>query len=107
MMKFTKLVYVLALGILLAGAASGCRKRPGFMTNIPAGATPKIEDNSNANAITPTPPPETNGYALTDPDLRKNWPRNAEIFKAYTVHFDFDSSSVKAAEKSKVAAVAD
>jgi peptidoglycan-associated lipoprotein len=108
MMKLTKLVYVLALGILLVGAASGCRKRPGYVTNIPPGSTPKIEDNANANIITPTQPAETNGgFVLPDPDARKNWARNAEIFKAYTVHFDFDSSSVKSAEKSKVAAVAD
>src|SRR5215471_4099753 len=107
MMKLIKLVYVLALGLLLASAASGCRKRPGYITNIPPGSTPKIEDNENANAITPNQAPETNGYVLTDPELRKNWARNAEIFKAYTVHFDFDSSAVKGAEKSKVTAVAD
>ena len=33
--------------------------------------------------------------------------QDAEIFKAYTVYFDFDSSVLKASEKPKVASVAD
>jgi len=106
-MKLSKFAYVLLLGLILASAASGCRKRPGYMTNIPAGKTPNIADNENAQPLAPNPPVETNGFAMTDPNVRQNWPRNSEVFKAYTVHFEFDSSSVKAAEKSKVAAVAD
>jgi peptidoglycan-associated lipoprotein len=46
-------------------------------------------------------------HPLPDPNERKDWPRDREVFKAYTAHFDFDSSVVKAADKPNVAAVAD
>src|SRR5260370_22509307 len=106
-MKLTTVAYGLVVGLTLAGAASGCRKRPGYITNIPPGTTPNIADNTNTTPLQPTQPIETNGFVQTDPNVRQNWPRNAEIFKAYTVHFDFDSSAVKSAEKSKEASVAD
>lgn len=47
------------------------------------------------------------GVPLNSPDAHRDWPEDAGIFQAYTVHFDYDSSSVKASEKSNVAAVAD
>jgi len=107
-MKLTTVASLLIAGLILAGAGSGCRKRPGYVTNIPPGTTPNIADITNTTPLQPTQPVETNGgFALTDPSVRQNWPRNSQVFKAYTVHFDFDSSAVKASEKSKVAAVAD
>lgn len=106
-MKLTTVAYALVLGVTLAVVASGCRKRPGYVTNIPPGTTPNIADNTNAAPLPPNQQGETNGFAQTDPSVRQNWPRNAEVFKAYTVHFDFDSSAVKSSEKSKVAAVAE
>ena len=36
-----------------------------------------------------------------------DWLKDAEALKAQTVHFDYDSSTVKASEKSKLSAVAD
>ena len=108
-MKLTKLGYVLLLGLMFAGVASGCRKRPGYVTDIPPGKTPEIGDVTNAAPITPTQPVDaTNGgFAMTDPSVREHWVRNREVFQAYTVHFDFDSSSVKSAEKPKLTAVAE
>jgi len=44
---------------------------------------------------------------VSDPNLRKDWPRDKEIFKADTVHFDYDSSVIKPADQPKVAAVAE
>jgi peptidoglycan-associated lipoprotein len=38
--------------------------------------------------------------------LHNGWIESAEVFKAFTVHFDFDSSAVKGAEKANVEAVA-
>src|SRR5204863_3527763 len=37
----------------------------------------------------------------------QGWIEHPDVFKSDTVYFDFDSSSVKPGEKSKVAAVAD
>jgi peptidoglycan-associated lipoprotein len=47
------------------------------------------------------------GFTVPNPDVRKDWPRDYEIFKGDTVHFDFDRSTVKDGEKSKVSHVAD
>jgi peptidoglycan-associated lipoprotein len=38
---------------------------------------------------------------------REGWTRNAEQLASATVYFDYDSSALKAAERAKVAAVAD
>ena len=109
-MKLTNFTKLLVLGLVLTVAASGCKKRPGQITPLPgAGRTgvpeannaPPLGDNSGLKAET------TGGFSLTDPNLRKDWPRDREIFKSDTVHFDFDSSVVKAGDKPKVSAVAD
>jgi peptidoglycan-associated lipoprotein len=44
---------------------------------------------------------------MSNPDIRKDWPRDRSVFKAYTVHFEYDSSAVKPGEKAHVKAVAD
>jgi len=49
----------------------------------------------------------TEGMPIADPNLRKDWPRDREMFKSDTAHFDLDSAVVKSADKPKVAAVAD
>ena len=48
-----------------------------------------------------------NSLAITDPNLRKDWPRDRTIFEADTVHFDYDSTVIKDSEKTKLSAVAD
>src|SRR5262245_42452822 len=109
-MKLTDFTKLTILALILTLAAPACRKRPGQITPLPghtgsnvpeATAAPPITDNSGLKAET------TGGFAQNDPNMRKNWPRDREIFKSDTVHFDFDSSAVKSTEKSKVSAVAD
>ena len=109
-MKLTKLTYLMALGVILTIATPGCRKSPGYVTNIPQGKT------ENPNDLPPGPPVgDTLGTNTTnvpdhpqaDPSLRQNWPRDAKFFAAETAHFDYDSSVVKSADKPKVAKVAE
>jgi peptidoglycan-associated lipoprotein len=109
-MKLTDFTKPTVLGLILTLAVPACRKHPGQITPLPghtgsnvpeASAAPPITDNSGVRAET------TGGFAQTDPNARKNWPRDREIFKSHTVHFDFDSSAVKAQEKQKVSVVAD
>jgi peptidoglycan-associated lipoprotein len=50
-------------------------------------------------------PDQTGGHPLGPG--HPGWPQDRTILKADTVYFDFDSSVIKASEKSKVAAVAD
>jgi peptidoglycan-associated lipoprotein len=109
-MKLTDFTKLMVLGLILTLGASGCRKHPGQITPLPgrtgnsvpeATTAPPLADTGGLKAET------TGGFPPPDPNIRKNWPRDREIFKSDTVHFDYDSSSVKGQEKSKVSAVAD
>jgi peptidoglycan-associated lipoprotein len=109
-MKLTDFAKLLVLGLVLTVAASGCRKKPGQITPLPGSRAGNVPDASNAPALANTTGPDTTGvtgFPSNSPDIRKDWPRDHEIFKSDTVHFDFDSSVVKAGEKTKVSAVAD
>ena len=130
-MKLSRFANLLVIGLVVTVAASGCKKKPYNVTPLPnAGAktggpggitgpgpnqplnsgTPLNPGNPATGETTPpvnttaTKPIEGIPQSFTD---RSQWPRNEEIFKSDTVHFDFDSSVVKAAEKSKVQAVGD
>jgi len=48
----------------------------------------------------------TVGQRRNSGDLHKGWLPNADIFKAYTAHFDFDSTAIKPADKPHLEAVA-
>jgi peptidoglycan-associated lipoprotein len=109
-MKLTKLTALLVAGLVATFAVSGCRKTPNNVRTI-YGARTGIQDlqptNALENATNVVGNPPTEPPPMADQTIRKDWPRNRDIFKPYTVHFDFDSSAVKAAEKPKAAAVAD
>src|ERR1041385_627067 len=110
-MKLSQFAKLLLVTITLSIFALGCHKRPSNVTDLPGYkpqpvgdpfATKPIDTNDLAGINS------TNGPTpMSNPDLRKDWPRDHEIFKAYTVHFDYDSSVVKSGEKSHVKAVAD
>jgi peptidoglycan-associated lipoprotein len=107
----------MGLGLVLAVTAVGCKsthygKTPlpenaggrgasGSGTDIPPGAPLKPEEGASGATTSDV------AHPFADPNLRKDWPRDAEMFKANTIHFDYDSSVIKAADKPKVAAVAD
>jgi peptidoglycan-associated lipoprotein len=109
-MKLTKFSSLMAVALMLgAGCAhktppvtdlgkSGGGKTgsgPGSgLTAENSGATGSTNDN-----ITSTGIPAGPGH--------EGWTKDPDMFKADTVHFDYDSSVVRADEKSKVAAVAD
>ena len=99
----------MALGLALSFVASGCR--PENLKRIP-GTRPYAQD---VNPLPPFPAPvvpfDANStnitmIALPDEPGHTNWTPNVEIFKDYSVHFAYDSSMVKAADKSKIAFVA-
>lgn len=109
-MKLTNFTKFLLLGLVLTVAAPGCRKRPGHITQLPGRTGSNVPEPGPAQPIADTgglKAQDTGGFAQIGPDARKNWPRDREIFKSDTAHFDFDSSVVKAADKPKVSAVAD
>jgi peptidoglycan-associated lipoprotein len=109
-MKLNDFTKLLALGLILTVAATtGCRKRPGTITPLPGRTGSNVPEATPATPLSGEglKPDSTGGFVQTDPNARKDWPRDREIFKSDTVYFDFDSSAVKSGEKSKISAVAD
>jgi outer membrane protein OmpA-like peptidoglycan-associated protein len=110
-MKVTKFSNLLGLGLVLTVAVTGCKTQHYGVTKLPENGTAGGNNGgiSTAPTIDPNEKPlgTDNPTPIVDPNLRKDWPRDKEIFKADTVHFDYDSAVIKAADKSKVAAVAD
>jgi peptidoglycan-associated lipoprotein len=104
-MKFAKLLLPI---LCLSLAVLGCRKHPQGTTVLNKGPEGIAGTDIDHGGILPTNPPPAplEGTPLPPSDKYKDWPENAEIFKADTVHFAFDSSVVKADEKPKAADVA-
>jgi peptidoglycan-associated lipoprotein len=108
-MKLSAFTKFLVLGLIVTVASSGCRKKPGQITPLPGSRSGNVPEANSAPPLANTPAPDAGvtGFPQTDPNARKDWPRDREMFKSDIVHFEFDSSVVKAGEKSKVSAVAD
>ncbi|HLH52527.1 MAG TPA: OmpA family protein [Verrucomicrobiae bacterium] len=111
-MKLTAINKLLVLALILSVAGTGCRKRPGSITRLPGHVGNNVPEPPPGQALPDNNNPllkndNPGGFAQTDPGVRSNWPRDHEIFKQDIVHFDFDSSTVKPSEISKVSAVAD
>jgi len=99
----------LALGLILSVGAVGCKKTPVGETRIPDYKKNQVTDAPPGKPFDPAAQPngEPTPFPMSDPDKRKDWIRNAEVFQHDTVHFDYDSTVIKASEKPKVAEVAD
>jgi len=114
-MKLNKFTNLLVIGLVLCVAASGCKsKKPVGVTDLPAPRVGKVPDAGPGAPIKPdqgttaVPGPSVPEGTPSNPaNLHDGWIKDAEALKAQTVHFDFDSSVIKASEKPKVAAVAD
>ena len=126
-MKLNKFTNLLVIGLVLCMAASGCRKKPVNVTQLPGtGAkTGAVGEPGAGTQIEATPPVSTEsgpggvgtglgtgGGTGIRPGIPQGpghpgWPENAEILKTDTVYFDYDSSVIKTVEKPKVGAVAD
>jgi peptidoglycan-associated lipoprotein len=118
-MKLTKLANLLVIALVLTVAASACRKKPVGVTPLPnpyAGNKVKEPGPGLPGGMSTTPetgvpsmpvaPPEATGGTPLGAG-HPGWAEDAQVLKADTVHFDFDSAVIKASEKPKVAAVAD
>ncbi|MCX6912743.1 MAG: OmpA family protein, partial [Verrucomicrobia bacterium] len=122
-MKLNKFTSLLVIGLIASVAATGCRKKPVGVTDLPGSRTGTkvvttpvvaVPDMPPGNPIKPVENPaaiptsdNTNGTPSNPADLHKGWIEDAVALKAETVYFDFDSSVIKASEKPKAAAVAD
>jgi len=112
-MKTNKALQSLGLGLVLTIGVVGCKHKPAGLTHLPNGSTVGNPDGSvdPANKITDG----SDGGLKSDnipggvaqERTHNGWDKNAEMFKADTVHFDYDSTVIKSGDKSKVAHVAD
>ena len=112
-MKLNKFVNLLVIGLVLCVAASGCKKKPTPLTNLPGQYAGKPGDMPPGTPVKPGDQPDSKpgnepfGTPSNPAELHANWIQDAITLKPQTVHFDFDSSVLKTSEKPKVAAVAD
>src|SRR6185437_12144012 len=108
-MKAIRFTTLIALGAALSFVTAGCH--PENMKKIP-GQTMTTPEVPTMPAIQPSPlPADTNVVSsmipLSEFPGHSNWVEHADVLQADTVHFAFDSSVIRSADKSKVAAVAD
>src|SRR5438445_5502350 len=113
-MKLSNVTKLSVLGLIVTVSAIGCKHSPPGVTLLPnhgAGSTGNMADNnlSSAPAINPDDKAKAdpNGlFGLDGQPPRSNWNANSEVFKNFTVHFDYDSTTIRASEKSNIEAVA-
>jgi peptidoglycan-associated lipoprotein len=104
-MKAIRFTTLMALGIALSLFTSGCH--PENVKRIPGQSMATPEVPSIGPISPPSIPQETNSnIAFTDFPGHTNWVENPEQFKSDSIHFAYDSSAVRSADKSKIAEVA-
>jgi peptidoglycan-associated lipoprotein len=108
LMKFTNLIL---LGTLLTLPFVGCKKKPTGLTPLPnygkTGGPGDIGPGKVLEGEGTAKPEDLKGIVSNPANSHQGWLENATMFQSDIVHFDFDSSVVKAGEKPKVAKVAD
>lgn len=109
-MKLTRFTNLLLIGLALT-LSSGCRKGPGMTTHIPGqgleGKGPGAGTGEALGSEGGAKPANVNEGIPSNPaGSHDGWAEDGSIFKAYTVHFAFDSSVVKPSEQANVTAVA-
>jgi len=110
-MNLTRTANLLALTLVIAVAAVGCKKNPYGVTKLPpngAGTTGgpgpgEMAGNPGGTNVEST----ANGIPQNPAGAHDGWLEDASIFKANTIYFDLDSSVVKSSETAKASAVAD
>ena len=114
-MKLNKFANLLVIGLVVCVAASGCRKKPVNVTELPGYRAGQVPEPPPGGAIKPAEPLTgetgatglTGGHESNPASLHQGWLEDAQTLKTDTVFFDFDSSVLKSSEKPKVSAVAD
>jgi len=103
------------LAITAALALVGCAKSPVGLTKIPGqpmGQDTKSElasadPVSTSDGLKTSDTDANGGIAQADPANYSTWIPDPAALAAFTVHFDYDSSSIKASEESKLTSVAE
>jgi peptidoglycan-associated lipoprotein len=112
-MKFNSVVNLLALAAILSASAVGCRKGTDKVTPIPKlggivgekpGGIADAPPVTDRNAVTPANP---DGTFPTPKGSKADWTSDGgATFRDQIVYFDYDKSTVRASEVSKIQTVA-
>src|SRR5450759_4068785 len=117
-MKMNKLVFPLVIALAATLSSTGCKKRTPKTTIIPGHNQQIVGDGSGAGTLPPggalpggEAPGTGAGTQTGGGPLPENWTvdmmnQDRAALAAYTVHFAFDSATVKKGEESNVSAVA-
>jgi len=117
-MKMNKLVFPLVIALAATLASTGCKKGTPKTTIIPGHNQQIVGDGSGAGTLPPggalpggEAPGTGAGTQTGGGPLPENWTvdmmnQDRAALAAYTVHFAFDSATVKKGEESNVSAVA-
>ncbi len=114
-MKQSTFLNLLALSVVLAIGVVGCKSPQKGITPIPGrGAKPVTDPNrggllAGGQMKDPSASSENlsgGGLKASDLDLFEGMVQDRSVFASDTVYFDFDRSTIKASETSKVEAVA-
>ena len=110
-MKLNKFANLLLLGLILTLTAVGCKKNPGYITNIPGHKTNPGDLSTgplNTGPVNPNPGvlENPNGIANANMANFEGRPEDRGPLAASTVYFDYDSSVVKSSQISKLQDVA-
>lgn len=120
-MKNANLFGTFLLSVVLATGLTACKHKSPMVTQIPGGGPPSASPGAGVTdqnvapgtqvPVTSTPQVENTPIPLDNKQYTQlfNQPHNedTEKFKADTIYFDFDSSTIKPSEESKLQAVAD
>lgn len=108
-MKATRFITLIAAGFALSFLAAGCHLHPQNPEAIPGRPPEPNTDLSGMGQIVPGNTTNNGPGLISESEFpgHTNWIENRDQFKAQTIHFAYDSSVVKSADKSKIAKVAD
>src|ERR1041384_8162252 len=102
-----KSLSILASAAVLCIVAVGCKSTQGKLTYLPNPESKSASDPNKKDLVKDADPFDKDHPIATETPFDPAWSRDPKIFKALTVHFDYDSSAVKSEETSKLQQIAE
>jgi outer membrane protein OmpA-like peptidoglycan-associated protein len=109
-MKAIKFTSLLVCALALTFAATGCRKKPVGITDIPGQRTGGVSDPGPGTGLGNTTGVDSGeGVALPGGfgNIEGDYNMDRDMFAANMVHFDYDSAAIRSSEQVDVQAVAE
>jgi len=112
-MKMTKMIYPLVFALTITVASTGCKHKPGPVTNLPGSRHNPVGGDGSGPTLPPGNPIPSEGgvnpngnIPVANAEDFENMTMDRTALAAYTIHFAFDSAAIKASEKSSLESVA-